>query len=168
MGERDPHPFETPSSEGVDSAASPEPSPKLQLTLVLIGVIISFGAELLITAGAAALYIAAIYSELSAQPELIFWQVTGSPFLRMVSALSGLPSTMLGGYVTARKVTSRPRAHAVLVAILYAGMLTAVAELVITRDADTSSDYVAYASTLSGVIVGGLLGGLFAARGRRG
>ena len=125
-------------------------------------------AELLVTAGAAVAYIGALYSDLLSQPEMIFWQVMGSPFLRMVSSLSGLPSTMLGGYITARKVTARPRSHAVLVAVLYAGMLTAVAELVLSRSADSSADYISYAATVSGTIVGGLLGGVFAARGRRG
>ncbi len=114
------------------------------------------------------MYIGVLYSDLLAQPEVIFWQVMGSPFLRMVSSLSGLPSTMLGSYVTARKVIARPRAHAVLVAVLYAAILTIVAQLFLSRSADSSADYIAYATTLSGTVVGGLLGGVFAARGRRG
>lgn len=168
MDSQEPHPFESPHSDHVSNSVEPEPKPRLQLTLVLIGVIISFIAELSLTAGAAVVYIGAVYSDLLAQPELIFWQVMGSPFLRMVSSMSGLPATMLGGYLTARKVRSRPRSHAVLVALLYAGMLTAVAELVLSREADSAADYLSYAGTITGTVVGGLLGGLFAARGRKG
>jgi uncharacterized membrane protein len=168
LSEREPHPFEAPVADRDPESPLPGAPPRLQLKLVLLGVLLSFLTELAITAGTALIYIGVLFSDQLDQPELIFWQVTGSPFLRMVSALSGLPSTMLGGYVAARKAQSRPRSHGVLVAALYAGILTAVAELVLSRSADSSSDYIAYASTISGTIVGGLLGGLFAARGRKG
>lgn len=162
------HPFEPPAA--ADGRGSPEPEARtwLQPRLVLLGVLVSFLAELVVTAGAAIAYIGTRYSDLLEEPELIFWQIMDSPFLRMVSALSGLPATMLGGFVAARKALARPRAHAVLVAVVYATLLTLVAELLLARTADSGSDYVAYATTVSGTIVGGLLGGVFAARGRRG
>lgn len=161
-------PYQPPAAElGPTRSGDGGPKP-VQLGWVMLGVLVSFLAELTVTAGAAAAYIGVLYPELVREPEAIFWQVADSPFLRMVSALSGLPSTMLGGFVAARKAVSRPRAHAVLVAITYASLLALVARLLLAWGEDGDTDYVTYAATLTGTLVGGFLGGLFAARGRPG
>lgn len=160
-------PYEPPAAQGDPPQGEDEPG-RLQVRRVLLGVLVSFMAELVITATAAGAYIGMVHTELLRDPELVLWRVMDSPFLRMVGAMSGLPATMLGGFVAARGARARPRAHAVAVAVSYAALLTLVAELLLTTSDSEGAEHLTYAATVSGTLVGGFLGGLFAARGRPG